>query len=331
MFADWAKVYLKAGRGGNGCVSFRREKFIPRGGPDGGDGGKGGDVAIVADSSIITLLDFHYRPHLKAASGQHGRGKNQSGRSGEDLLVRLPAGTVVRDGPTGKVIHDFTEDGDRIIVARGGKGGRGNKRFATSRNRAPRTSEKGEEGEELTVVLELKLIADAGLVGYPNAGKSTLITKLTSARAKVAPYPFTTLAPVLGALDAGDYRDVVIADMPGLIDGAHENKGLGHAFLRHIERTRALIIVLDMAAVDGRKPLEDYRSLMKELRLHDSELAAKPSIVVANKMDLEAARENLHVFRGAAGLPPSSIFPVSALTGEGLGELKGGIRTILAQ
>jgi len=329
VFVDWAKVYLKAGSGGNGCVSFRREKYVPRGGPDGGDGGKGGDILIVADRSIATLLDFQYRPHLKAGNGQHGRGKACTGKNGADLLVRVPVGTVVRDKLTGKVIHDFVEDGDRRVIVRGGGGGKGNKRFAGSTNRAPRKAESGMPGEEATAILELKLIAAAGLVGYPNAGKSTILSKITKARSKIASYPFTTLAPVLGTLDTDDYRTIVIADMPGLIDGAHENRGLGHAFLRHIERTRALIIVVDMAAVDGREPVEDYKSLMRELRLHDEGLARKPFVVAANKMDLSPSEENLRLFREKTGVRSDKIYPISAVKGTGLDNLKKGIREIL--
>lgn len=329
MFVDWAKVYLKAGRGGNGCISFRREKYVPRGGPDGGDGGRGGDILIVADRAIATLLDFQYRPHLKAGNGQHGRGKARAGKSGADLLVRVPVGTVVRDKLTGKVIHDFVEDGDRRIIARGGRGGKGNKRFAGPTNRAPRKAESGMPGEEATVILELKLIAAAGLVGYPNAGKSTLLSKITKARSKIASYPFTTLAPVLGTLDTDDYRTIVIADMPGLIDGAHENRGLGHAFLRHIERTMALIIVVDMAAVDGREPVEDYKSLMRELRLHGEGLDRKPFVVAANKMDLSPSEENLRLFLEKTGVRSDKIYPISAVKGSGLDNLKKGIRDIL--
>lgn len=325
MFIDSVKISVKAGDGGNGCVSFRREKYVPKGGPNGGDGGRGGDVVFCADKNLTTLLDFHYRYHLKAKRGGHGRGKQQTGHDGEKLVIHVPVGTIVRELPGRVLVCDFVEDGRCHVVAHGGSGGRGNTRFKSSTRRAPRTAEEGKPGEERTLELELKIIADVGLVGYPNAGKSTLISKVSAARPKIAPYPFTTREPHLGLVRYGDYGSFVIADVPGLIEGAHRNTGLGHAFLRHIERTRVLLIVLDMAAVDGHEPLEALRVLENELALHRAELISKPRLIAANKMDMPGAKDRLGEMRERAPEYRGRIYAISALKGDGLGALVNAI------
>ena len=302
-------------------MSFRREKYVPKGGPNGGDGGKGGDVIFCADKNLSTLLDFYYQPHLKAGKGEHGRGKLQTGKSGEDLLVRVPPGTVVRSSIDGTRICDLVEDGQRCIVASGGRGGRGNTHFKSSTRRAPRISEEGVPGEEPMLELELKLIADVGLVGYPNAGKSTLISKISAAHPKIASYPFTTREPHLGLVRYGEYGSFVVADIPGLIEGAHRNVGLGHAFLRHIERTRLLLIVVDMAAVDGTEPLAALSTLEGELELYQPGIMRKKRLIAANKMDLAGAAERLKEFRMAAKQYRGRIYPLSALRGDGVQDL----------
>jgi GTPase len=283
MFLDQAQIEVKAGDGGSGIVAFRRETGVPHGGPSGGDGGKGGDVLVEADPQLTTLLDFRYRRHYKAERGQHGSGSNRTGRSGEDLVVRVPPGTVLRDAGTGEVLGELIDPEDRMVVARGGRGGRGNAQFATPTNRAPRRSEPGREGEERILDLELKLIADVGLVGEPNAGKSTFLAAVSRATPKVADYPFTTLAPNLGVVEAGPERSFVVADIPGIIEGAHEGKGLGLQFLRHIERTRTLAL---MIPADALEPAATYHTLREELERHAPELAGKPHCVVFTKADL---------------------------------------------
>ncbi len=318
-FVDRVKIYVKGGKGGNGAVAFLREKFRPRGGPAGGDGGKGGDVILVATASKHTLLDFKYRRHFKAQNGQHGKGKNQKGKDGEDLIVYVPVGTVVRDAQTGEVMCDLVEEGQRCVVARGGRGGRGNAHFATPTNQAPRYAEPGEEGEERWILLELKLIADVGIVGLPNAGKSTLISRLTKARPKVGDYPFTTLSPNLGVLELDEQRRLVLADIPGLIEGAHRGSGLGHEFLRHIERTRLILHLIDVSQED---PIGAFETVNRELRLYSEELAEKPQIVVANKIDLLPDRSILSELRSFFEGKGYEFHAVSALTGEGIGELK---------
>jgi len=319
---DRAFVFVKGGRGGNGAVAFLREKYRPRGGPAGGDGGKGGDVVFVATESKRTLLDFKYRKRFVAEKGGHGSGKKRKGRDGEDLIVYVPVGTVVKDMATGKVLCDFTEDGQRCVVARGGRGGRGNARFATPQNRAPRYAEAGEEGEERWLTLELKLIADVGIVGLPNAGKSTLLAKLTRARPKVGDYPFTTLAPNLGVLELDEERRLVIADIPGIIEGAHRGAGLGHEFLRHIERTRILIHLIDVSDDAVKDPIRAFEEVRKELALYDERLTQKPLIVVASKIDALSDREVLKRLKAHFGDMGMPFFCVSALTGEGIEELK---------
>jgi GTP-binding protein len=415
MFVDKVKVHARAGDGGNGCVSFRREKFIECGGPDGGNGGKGGDVVLVADRNVTELSDLFYSPRLAAKSGEHGRSKNRYGRNTADVVVKVPVGTqvyqltpVIRErapsryhpaaateifsadasvgkpfgfdrrprarsggsrssatetvesggqagAPTGvaspsrtwpstgagsdhELIADLVEDGQRFVLASGGKGGRGNFGFRSSTHQAPREFEYGEAGEELRAELELKTLADVGLVGYPNAGKSTLISKISNAHPKIAAYPFTTLTPNVGVITFKDYGRALIADIPGLIDGAHEGRGLGHDFLRHIERCKLLIVILDMAGVDGHKPHDDYRQLLKELELHNPAILDKPRLVVANKMDLPAAKKNLAAFKKKMVARPSTpalsgrgkILEISALEGDGLDELKLAIRKSLS-
>ncbi len=320
MFYDKAKIYVKGGDGGNGCVAMRREKYVPDGGPCGGDGGRGGNVIFRADGGLRTLVDFRYKRHYKAGRGHHGEGANRHGASGEDLVVRVPVGTVVRDAETGQLIADFTQDGQEAIVARGGRGGRGNAHFATPVNRAPRFAEKGEPGEERWLELELKLLADVGLVGFPNAGKSSLLARTTAAKPKVADYPFTTLTPNLGVVRVGEGRSFIMADIPGLIEGAHSGSGLGHEFLRHVERTRLLIHVLDMAGSEGRDPLEDFCITNRELSLYNPLLGKRPQVVAANKMDLDGAAPNLERFLKAYG-EQYEVFPVSALTGSGIDRL----------
>jgi GTP-binding protein len=327
MFFDEAKIYVKAGDGGNGCVSFRREKFVPFGGPDGGDGGKGGDVYLIADPHINTLIHFKKRAHFKAQSGQHGRGKKQAGKSGQDLYIPVPLGTVVRDAATGEFIADLVEPGQKVLVARGGKGGRGNAAFATPVNQAPRFAERGEPGQERWLYLELKLIADVGIVGVPNAGKSTLLAAVSAARPKIAPYPFTTLEPNLGVVTVGDY-DFVLADIPGLIEGAHKGAGLGHKFLRHIERTRVIIHLLDGLSLN---PLRDFEAINKELALFSERLAAKPQIVAFNKMDIPEVREKWPQVRDALVEAGYGVYPISAATGEGVWELMRAVAALLQE
>jgi len=323
VFVDEAKIYVKGGDGGNGIIAFRREKYVPLGGPAGGDGGSGGDVIFVVDEGLRTLMDFRFRRHFKAERGEHGQGKNRHGRDGRDLVLKVPPGTVVYDATTGERLADLTRPGQRFVVARGGRGGKGNVRFATHANPAPRIAEKGEPGEERWLRLELRLLADVGLVGFPNAGKSSLLAAVTRANPEVAPYPFTTLNPILGVVHLGEGRSFVIADLPGIIEGAHVGTGLGHRFLRHISRTRLLLFVLDMAATEGRDPYEDYRTLRKELELYHPELARRPHFIAANKMDLPEAEENLTRFRtrmteSGENVP---IYPISAVTHAGLDEL----------
>jgi GTP-binding protein len=330
MFVDWVRIKAIAGRGGDGCVSFRREKYVPRGGPNGGDGGNGGDVVLVSDDDVDSLVSLKFRPLLRAGDGQHGQGKLKTGASGKDALALVPPGCVVRDARSGVVLFDFTLPGQRFVLAHGGKGGRGNASFKSPTNQAPRRFEKGKAGQTLTLDLELKLIADVGLAGFPNAGKSTLLSKICNARPKIASYPFTTLAPNLGVLKHyQEHRLIKVADMPGLINGAHANRGLGHQFLRHIERTSVLVLVIDIGGVDGRDPLEDYRVLRKELELHDPQLATRPFIVACNKMDVETAAGNLDLFRVQSGLPAEDIFPISCLTGSGLDALTRAIANMV--
>jgi GTPase len=321
MFVDEIDVFVKGGDGGAGCISFRREKFVPRGGPDGGDGGDGGSVILEADPAITTLLDFHYQRHYTAERGTHGQGANKHGRSGEDTILRVPLGTTVAERDGRQPLGDLTERGQRLVVARGARGGRGNARFATSTNRAQRRADLGRAGEEHWIHLELKLLADVGVVGFPNAGKSTLVSRLSAAKPKIGDYPFTTLEPSLGIVRAGDDRSFVIADLPGLIPGAAHGKGLGIRFLRHTERTRLLVHLIDLDPSTGRDPLADYQAIQDELRAYSEELAARPQIVTVNKVELpgtEAARSVVERFCAERGL---LFHAISAVTGAGLPEL----------
>ncbi len=323
MFIDRAIIQVKAGDGGQGCVSFRREKFVPKGGPDGGDGGDGGDVILVADENLSTLLDFQYRHHYRAQRGSHGEGSHRHGKRGGSLIVPVPVGTVVKDADAEAVLADLVHHGQRAVVARGGRGGRGNARFATSTHRAPRQAEPGGPGEERRVELELRLIADAGLVGFPNAGKSTLLSRVSAARPKIADYPFTTTEPYLGVVGLADGRSFVLADIPGLIEGAHQGAGLGHTFLRHISRTRVLVHLIDLAA--GRDPVSDFQAVNGELWLYDESLKDRPMLVALNKIDEPEARAKVPEASEAIGAPGFRVFPISAATGEGVDALMKAI------
>jgi GTP-binding protein len=327
MFVDSATIRIKGGDGGNGCSSFRREKYVAKGGPNGGDGGPGGDVVFVADAGEQNLVDLVYNRHFAAKQGDHGSGNDQHGRRGEDIRIRVPIGTIVRDKASGDILGDLDVAGAEVIAAKGGEGGKGNARFSSSRNRAPRERELGWPGEERELFLELKTIADIGLVGYPNAGKSTLLRGLTDARPKVASYPFTTLNPIVGIAEFPDYFRLTIADIPGLIDGAHDNVGLGHGFLKHIERTRLLLYVLDTAGVDGRTPWEDFHSLRRELELYQPELAARRGVIAANKLDLPEAVDNLVRLRDE--LPGWEIIPISAMELDHTDELLERLRVLV--
>lgn len=318
-FVDEVRIHVRAGDGGSGCVSFRREKYVPKGGPDGGDGGKGGDVVIKATSVKQTLLDFHFQRHFKAARGDHGRGKQQTGKNGEPFILAVPVGTEVRDGDTGELLGDLTQEDDFVVVARGGKGGKGNMHFATSTRRAPRIAQPGRAGEERNIKLELKLLADVGLIGLPNAGKSTLISRISSARPKIADYPFTTLSPNLGVvrLDLGE--SMVVADIPGLIEGAHRGAGLGIKFLRHIERTLILIHLVDVSTCEHnlQNALDNYHKVNDELGHFSAALLGKPQIVALTKIDLLLERESLEKLREAFHRLGVTVHAISAVTGEG--------------
>ena len=330
MFVDEVEIHVRAGDGGRGCVSFRREKFVPRGGPNGGDGGRGGSVILEADEGLGTLLDFRYRRHYTAPRGGHGEGSDRHGANGGDLVLRVPVGTTVRERDTGLLLGDLTADGERLDIARGGRGGRGNARFATSTHRAPRHAEPGEPGEERGLRLELRLLADVGVVGFPNAGKSTLVARLSAARPKIADYPFTTLVPTLGLVRLDVERSFVIADVPGLIPGASEGKGLGLRFLRHLERTRVLVHLLDLDPATGRDPVEDWRTIQAELRAYSPELAARPQLVAANKIDLEGAAPRLKRVVAMGRRRRLPVFPLAARTGHGLAELRAALGAALA-
>ena len=321
MFIDRAKIHVQGGDGGNGVTAFRREKFVPRGGPSGGDGGRGGDVILVADGSLNTLLHLRYNPRHVAARGLHGEGSNRSGRDGEDSLVHVPVGTQIFDAETGEVLHDLNRDGDRWLVARGGRGGFGNAHFTSSTNRAPRYHQSGSKGEERELQLELKLLADVGLVGFPNAGKSTFISTVSAARPKIADYPFTTLEPHLAVVDLGDFRTFVIADIPGLIEGAHTGAGLGDRFLRHVERTKLLLHLVDVSSVSGREPVADYETVNRELGSYNPELAVRPQFVVATKIDALDEPERLESLRRRAQEDHKPFFAISSATGAGVREL----------
>lgn len=328
-FVDEVRIYVKAGQGGNGCVSFRRERFIPKGGPDGGDGGRGGDVILQADVQLSTLLDLSYPQPFRAAKGAHGQGKGKTGKSGEDLIIRVPAGTLVRDDQTGEVIQDLIVEGQRFVAAAGGRRGRGNTRFATPTQRAPRHSEKGEPGEERWLRLELKLLADVGLLGYPNVGKSTLLSYISSARPKIADYPFTTLAPNLGVVVQGRHGPFVVADIPGLIEGASKGVGLGLTFLRHVERTKLLVHLLDISEGPSRDPVHDFHALNEELKAYQASLEKKPQIVALNKIDLPEVRSRAFSFKDPFEKIGLRLYFISGQTGEGVDELMEGVAETL--
>jgi GTP-binding protein len=327
VFVDQAVIRVKAGDGGDGVVSFRREKYVPAGGPDGGNGGKGGDVVLMADEGLRTLVEFRYRAHFKAENGARGGGGRKQGRSGADHIIKVPVGTIVK--VDGQVIGDLTRHGQTMVVARGGRGGQGNAAFVGPTRQAPAFAQKGEGGEERVLELELKLLADVGLIGYPNVGKSSLIARISAARPKIASYPFTTIVPNLGVVALDDHTSFVVADIPGLIEGAHQGVGLGHAFLRHVERTRVLIHVLDAAALEGRDPVADFHRINEELRLYDPKLAERPQLVAANKIDLPQAADHLpRINDSLAGLG-YEVFPISAATGEGVDRLIGRAAALL--
>lgn len=328
MFVDQVNIYVKGGDGGNGMVAFRREKYVPDGGPAGGDGGKGADVIFEVNEGLSTLMDFRYKRHFKGQKGENGRTKNQHGRNAESLIVQVPPGTLVRDRLTNQVLADLTENGQRQVIASGGRGGRGNTRFSTPANPAPYISENGEPGQELEVQLELKLLADAGMVGFPSVGKSTLLAAVTSAKPKIAAYHFTTLVPNLGVVSVNEGQSFVLADLPGLIEGASQGAGLGHQFLRHIERTRVIIHVVDMSGSEGRDPFEDYQKINEELKSYQMRLTERPQVIAASKMDMPDASRNLERFREKIG-PEIPIFPVSSLTHSGLNALTGKVYELI--
>lgn len=326
-FIDEAMITVQSGDGGKGCVSFRREKFIPRGGPDGGDGGKGGDIILSTTSRKRTLYHFKYQKHFKAENGSHGQGKQKTGKNGRNLTIELPPGTLVIDADTGHLIKDLVETGETFVILKGGRGGQGNTKFKTSTHRTPRFAQPGEPGETRTLKLELKLLADVGIIGLPNAGKSTLISAISSARPKIANYPFTTLAPSLGVVQTGWSEPFVVADIPGLIKGAHQGTGLGIKFLRHIERTRILVHLIDASSIDPDDPLDQYHTINQELAMYDEKLAKKPQIVVLNKLDLSGIRKSADIFQSA--VKDKEVVFISALTGQGLEQLKSQIVQLL--
>ncbi len=329
VFVDRVQIVVEAGRGGNGCLSFRRERFIPRGGPDGGDGGDGGSVILEVDPQLTTLAPLAHRAHYRAENGRPGQGNCRHGRKGRDLVLRVPPGTVVKDAQRGLVLQDLVSPGQRFVVARGGRGGRGNAHFKSSTNRAPRQTTPGQPGQVRTLVLELKLLADVGLVGMPNAGKSTLLARLSRARPKVADYPFTTREPNLGQVIVGEDRAFVLADIPGLIQGAHQGHGLGHDFLRHVQRTRVLVHLVEPAPADGSDPLHNYHTIRRELEAYDPQLAQRPEIVAVTKADLPQAAAVHQQLQQA--LPQRTVLLISAVTGQGLNQLKGAIVRLLDQ
>lgn len=321
MFIDRVKIRVKAGDGGNGVTAFRREKFVPRGGPSGGDGGKGGDVWLESDESLNTLLHLRYNPEHHAERGRHGEGSNRHGKDGADVIVKVPIGTQVFDADSGELLHDFTDVYQRYLAAKGGKGGWGNAHFATPTRQAPKFHYTGRPGEERELQLELKLIADVGLVGFPNAGKSTLISVISAAKPKIADYPFTTLEPNLGVVDLGDFRTFVVADIPGLIEGASEGAGLGDRFLRHVERTKLLLHLVDVSSLSGRDPVEDYEIINRELANYNEELATRPQIVVATKLDALDEPDRLQSLEAQARKDQREFLSISSVTGEGVKQL----------
>ena len=327
-FLDQQKIYIRSGDGGAGCVGFRREKYIEFGGPDGGDGGRGGSVVIECVDNLNTLIDFRYQQHFKARRGEHGQGRNKNGKSAEDIILKVPIGTQIFQEDNEYLLGDLVRPGQRMVLARGGDGGRGNAHFKTSTNQAPRRAEDGWPGQEHWLWLQLKLIADAGLIGLPNAGKSTFLSATTRARPKIADYPFTTLHPNIGIVEFNDYTRLTVCDIPGIIEGAHNNVGLGHAFLRHILRCHVLVFIIDMSGADNREPWDDYRQLLTELEKYNSELLNRPRLVAANKMDEEVAVENLKQFQKEVG--PIDVMEISAAFDLGLEDLKKKMQQIVA-
>ncbi|ANJ69264.1 GTPase ObgE [Latilactobacillus curvatus] len=333
MFVDQVKIDVKAGKGGDGAVAFRREKFVPLGGPAGGDGGRGGSVILVVDEGLRTLMDFRYRHHFKANSGGNGQNKQMYGRGAEDTFVQVPPGTTVRDAETNELLGDLTEDGQQLVIAKGGRGGRGNMHFANARNSAPEVAENGEPGEERNIQLELKVLADVGLVGFPSVGKSTLLSVVTSAKPKIASYQFTTLVPNLGMVQLDDGRDFVLADLPGLIEGASDGVGLGIQFLRHVERTRVVLHLIEMDDQTGRDPFEDYQQINHELETYDPKILERPQVIVATKMDLPGSSELLAEFKQklAAAGDTHEIFEISSITHQGVQSLMNKTADLLAE
>lgn len=331
MFIDKAKIFVKAGNGGDGKISFRREKYVPNGGPDGGDGGNGGDVVFVADEDMRTLMDFRYKRKHVAESGEAGGANNSSGKSAGELQIKVPAGTVLRDSETGGLLGDLKKPGDRVVVAKGGRGGKGNQNYATSTRQAPRFAQPGEKGMERWIELELKLIADVGLLGFPNVGKSTFLSIVTSAKPKIANYHFTTLVPNLGVVELSGGRSFVIADIPGLIEGAHAGVGLGHDFLRHVERTKVLIHLLDTSGLEGRDPIDDFYKINEELKLYSEKLLNKPQVVACNKMDIPGSEENYDRIVKELGGKGYEVFSISAATGSGIEPLMDRVYNLLDQ
>ncbi|MFR5684601.1 MAG: GTPase ObgE, partial [Clostridia bacterium] len=331
MFTDYAKITIKSGNGGNGAITFRREKYVAAGGPDGGDGGKGGDIYFVADQDSNTLLDFRYKKNFKAESGENGSGSHCHGKSGEDLYIKVPVGTIIKDAQTGKVVADISEKGQKELVLKGGRGGKGNSHFATSTRQAPRFAQDGEKGKEKELILELKLLADVGLIGFPNVGKSTFLSRVTKATPKIADYHFTTLEPNLGVVESQHGDSFVIADIPGIIEGASQGTGLGLQFLRHIERTRLLLHVIDVSGSEGRNPVEDFKIINEELKNYSEKLAKRKQIIVANKIDSmqdEVLYQELEKLAKKQGL---EIYKISAVTGEGLTQLLQRVSTLLKE
>lgn len=328
MFIDKANINLKGGKGGNGVVAWRREKFEPAGGPFGGDGGNGGSIILKADEGIRTLMDFRYKRNYVGENGEDGRSKKQSGKAGEHIIIKVPVGTIVKDEPTGQVIVDLKEKGQEFIIAKGGRGGRGNARFTTATRQAPAFAEPGTKGKERDITLELKLLADVGLIGFPNVGKSTFLSMVSAAKPKIANYHFTTLQPNLGVVRVEDEKSFVIADIPGLIEGASDGVGLGHEFLRHVERTRVLVHIIDVSGVEGRDPVEDYHTIMNELIEYNPKLKDKPQIIVGNKMDIPGAEDGLEKLR--AEFKDTKVYSLSAATSKGVNELKYAIWEVLS-
>lgn len=331
MFVDVAEISIKSGNGGNGLVSFHREKYVAAGGPDGGDGGRGGDVIFCADSSLSTLMDFRYKKQYKAGNGEDGRGKKSTGKDGEDMLIRVPVGTLIRDTESGRLVADLKQDGERFVAAKGGNGGWGNVHFATPTRQVPKFAKPGQRGIERKVTLELKLLADVGLIGFPNVGKSTLLASVSGARPKIANYHFTTLEPNLGVVELGEGGSFVLADIPGIIEGANEGIGLGHEFLRHVERTRLLLHVVDVSGIEGRNPIEDFDIICEEMEKFNPELAERPQIVVANKTDIITNEESYLVFRKEMEARGLQLFEISAATKRGTRELMLYVSSLLKE